>query len=229
MPFPETFEKLEAAGYRSARMEVCPDCHQSIEIFRTPAKREIAFQPMHNLLAQPIPHYQICKPSVLPASRELLGKAGWKYQHRGECYECKRATELWFDPEGEPVRFECMMGDDWPTVLHKCRVRDCTEAKNEPEEPKRPITPPESQQSHGGPSEGQHGAFKMYGVNDPNHQLIAVGYDPVDQVLRCRFQKAEYDYRGVPEDLYLKLRKVPWAYRQFRSTIKDKFPAKKVA
>lgn len=230
MPFPETFEKLEAAGYRSLRMEVCPDCHLSVEVYRTPAKREIAFQPMCNLLAVPVPHYQVCKPEPMPASKADLAKQGWKFQARTECFECKRAVESWMDRQGEPVKLECMMGDDWPVVLHRCRlVQSRTDEFKASEATRQPVTPSVPQTPVLEAPEGRNEGFKMYGVSDPNHQLLAVGYEPVDRILRCRFQKAEYDYRGVPEDLYLKLRRVPFAYRQFRSTIKDKFSAKKVA
>jgi hypothetical protein len=68
----------------------------------------------------------------------------------------------------------------------------------------------------------------MYGVNDPNHQLLAVGYDPVDCVLVCQWAKGKGKHTGVPEDLYLKLRRVPFAYRQYISTIKGKYPYTKV-
>lgn len=230
MPFPETFEKLEAAGYRSLRMEVCPDCHLSVEVFRTPAKREIAFQPMCNLLAVPVPHYQVCKPEPMPASKADLAKQGWKFQARTECFECKRAVESWLDRQGEPVKLECMMGDDWPVVLHKCRlVQSRTEVKNEPHEQELPNTSTEVQRGQEGAILGQQQAFKMYGVTDPNHQLLAVGYEPVDGILRCQWAKGLGEHRGVPEDVYMKLRTARFAYRQYQLTVKGKFPYTKVA
>lgn len=70
--------------------------------------------------------------------------------------------------------------------------------------------------------------MQMYGVRDPNHQMLAVGYEPVDGILRVQWRKGEGEHRGVPEDLYLKLRRVPFAYRQYQATIKGKFPYSKV-
>lgn len=70
--------------------------------------------------------------------------------------------------------------------------------------------------------------MQMHGVRDPNHQLLAVGYEPIDGVLRVQWRKGEGEHRGVPEDLYLKLRRVPFAYRQYQATIKGKFPYTKI-
>lgn len=68
----------------------------------------------------------------------------------------------------------------------------------------------------------------MYGVNDPNHQLLAVGYEPVSAVLYCRFKAATWKYKGVPEAKYLSLRRVPFAYSYFTKQIKSAYPAEKV-
>ena len=68
--------------------------------------------------------------------------------------------------------------------------------------------------------------MQMHGVTDPNHQLIAVGWE--NGTLRCRWRKGEGEHTGVPEDLFLKLRRVPFAYRQYNSTIKGKFPYTKI-
>ena len=40
--------------------------------------------------------------------------------------------------------------------------------------------------------------------------------------------KGKGQHTGVPEDLYLKLRRVPFAYRQYIATIKGKFPYEKM-
>ena len=63
-------------------------------------------------------------------------------------------------------------------------------------------------------------------MNDPNHQLIAVGWD--DGILVCQWAKGKGQHTGVPEDLYLKLRRVPFAYRQYIATIKGKYPYTKL-
>ena len=69
----------------------------------------------------------------------------------------------------------------------------------------------------------------MHGVTDPNHQLIAVGYEPVTGTLVCQFKTAKWSYAGVPENEYLKLRKNPFAYRIFTTNIKGKYPATKMS
>lgn len=225
MPFPPTFEALEAAGYRSLRMEVCPDCHLSIEVYRTPAKREIAFQPMCNLLAVPVPHYQVCKPEPLPASKADLGKSGWKTQGSVQCYECKRAIEGWIDPQGEPVKLECMMGDDWPVVLHKCRlVQSRTSPQNESGGTEGP---PEGKREQEGAIPGQQQAFKMYGVSGKN--VLAAGYDAERGTLRIRFPQATWDYFQVPEEKFVSIRRTPYADKFFTTSIRGKFNGKKVA
>ena len=68
--------------------------------------------------------------------------------------------------------------------------------------------------------------MQMHGVTDPNHQLIAVGWE--EGTLRCRWRKGEGEHTGVPEDLFLKLRRVPFAYRQYKATIQWKFPYTKI-
>ena len=69
----------------------------------------------------------------------------------------------------------------------------------------------------------------MYGVNDPNHQLVAVGYEPVGGILYCRFKTATWRYKGVAEATFMSLRRVPFAYSYFTKQVKAKFPAEKVA
>ena len=75
--------------------------------------------------------------------------------------------------------------------------------------------------------DAQVAGIKLYGVTDPNKQLIAVGWD--DGILVCQWAKGKGQHTGVPEDLYLKLRRVPFAYRQYIATIKGKFPYEKLS
>jgi len=53
-----------------------------------------------------------------------------------------------------------------------------------------------------------------------------VGWD--DGVLVCQFKTAKWSYAGVPEAEFVKLRRVPYAYRIFISNIKGKYPATKL-
>jgi hypothetical protein len=149
MPFPLDLESLLAAGYTFARSEICPVCQEPVEVFTTPGKRELAMQPMCELLRPAVRHYETCKPSI-------------------------------------------------PTP--------------EAQKPQEQAAVPRQ--------------IAMYGVNDPNHQLIAVGWD--DGILVCQFKTAKWSYAGVPEAEFVKLRRVPYAYRIFTTNIKGKYPATKM-
>jgi hypothetical protein len=64
MPFPINLESLLAAGYVFLRSETCPACREPVEVFTTPGKREIALNPMCELLRPAVRHYETCKPSI---------------------------------------------------------------------------------------------------------------------------------------------------------------------
>lgn len=64
MPFPINLESLLAAGYVFLRSETCPACQEPVEVFTTPGKRELAMQPMCELLRPAVRHYETCKPSI---------------------------------------------------------------------------------------------------------------------------------------------------------------------
>ena len=64
MPFPINLESLLAAGYVFLRSETCHACQEPVEVFTTPGKRELAMQPMCELLRPAVRHYETCKPSI---------------------------------------------------------------------------------------------------------------------------------------------------------------------
>jgi len=70
--------------------------------------------------------------------------------------------------------------------------------------------------------------MQMYGVRDPNGQLLAVGYEPVGGVLRVRWKKGEGENRGVPENVFVSIRKVPFAYAYYQKVVKGKYPYTKI-
>ena len=142
MPFPSNIELLIAAGCTFLRSETCQACREPVEVFTTPGKREIALNPMCELLRPAVRHYETCSP--LPTS------------------------------------------------------------KPEPPAPR----------------------VAMFGVNDPNHQLLAVGL--ADGVLVCQWAKGKGQHTGVPEDKFLSLKRVPYAYSYYTKTIKGKFPYTKL-
>ena len=193
MPFPLDLESLLAAGYTFARSEICPVCQEAVEVFTTPGKREIALNPMCELLRPAVRHYETC--NVTPKQEATNGSTGNDVQ----------------DAQGR----DSDRGVDG-AVGHASR--EVREADNEPSVQRGlPV----------GGHDAQGSGIKLYGVTDPNKQLLAVGWD--DGVLVCQWSKSKGQHTGVPEDLYLKLRRVPFAYRQYIATIKGKFPYEKLS
>ena len=162
MPFPINLESLLAAGYTFLRCETCPACREPVEVFASPGKRELAIDPMHQLLGPAVRHYETCNNRTNPVKPSLVV-----------------AT---VEPPPEP--------------------------------PQAPVPPPVLPQ------------IKMYGVTDPNHQLLSAGWS--DGTLVCQFAKGKGQYAGVPEDEYLKLRRARFAYRQLHTNIKGKYPYTKL-
>jgi hypothetical protein len=74
MPFPLDLESLLAAGYVFARTETCPVCQEAVEVFTTPGKREIALNPMCELLRPAVRHYEMC--NVTPKQEATNGSTG---------------------------------------------------------------------------------------------------------------------------------------------------------
>jgi len=60
MPFPINLESLLAAGYTFLRCETCHACREPVEVFASPGKREIALNPMCELLRPSVRHYETC-------------------------------------------------------------------------------------------------------------------------------------------------------------------------
>ncbi len=187
MPFPLDLESLLAAGYTFARSEICPVCQEAVEVFTTPGKREIALNPMCELLRPAVRHYETCNSA--PKQEAANGSTGNDVQDaQGR------------DSDGGP-------SGDSPRHLPVGRGHD------------QGVIP-------AGGRDAQGAGIKIYGVTDPNKQLIAVGWD--DGVLVCQFKTAKWSYAGVPEAEFVKLRRVPYAYRIFTTNIKGKYPATKM-
>jgi len=68
MPFPANLESLQAAGYVYSHWQVCPECGEGTEVWSTPGKRELAMQPMCELLRPAIRHYERC--NIAPKQEE---------------------------------------------------------------------------------------------------------------------------------------------------------------
>jgi hypothetical protein len=137
--------------------------------------------------------------------------SGYDYARWEHCAACGETVELYTTPGGRTIAMEPMCSRESPAVRHYlvCKPANPTPEEQKPQE--QAVAPQQ---------------IAMYGVNDPNHQLIAVGWD--DGVLVCQFKTAKWSYAGVPESEFYKLRRVPYAYRIFISNIKGKYPATKL-
>ena len=141
MPFPLDLESLLAAGYTFARSEICPVCQEAVEVFTTPGKREIAMNPMCELLRPAVRHYETC--NIAPKQEAANGSTGNDVQDA-------QGRDSDGGPNGDARR-------------HRVRWRkvDMTERLRIPGWRTRCSRP----------------GIKLYGVTDPNNQLIAVGWD----------------------------------------------------
>ena len=74
MPFPANLEALQAAGYVYSHWKVCSECGEGVEVWKTPGKRELAMQPMIELLRPAIRHYERC--NIAPKQEEKSGTQG---------------------------------------------------------------------------------------------------------------------------------------------------------
>ena len=146
-----------------------------------------------------------------PTTLAAMFSSGNDYARWEHCAACGEPVEIYTTPGGRTIAMEPMCSRESPAVRHYlvCKPANPTPEEQKPQE--QAVAPRQ---------------IAMYGVNDPNHQLIAVGWD--DGVLVCQWAKGKGQHTGVPEDLYLKLRRVLFAYRQYIATIKGKFPYTKM-
>ena len=215
MPFPINLESLLAAGYVFLRSETCPACQEPVEVFTTPGKRELAMQPMCELLRPAVRHYETC--NIAQKQEEQSGdqqlrraEANGSREQINPVVHDSHADELL----GEEGRDRGIGGSTGERVLRDgVGTNDRVSASVQREGVQR--------------TKGADGArIKLYGVTDPNHQLLAVGWD--DGVLVCQFKTAKWGYAGVPEAEFVKLKRAPYAYRIFTTNIKGKYPATKM-
>ena len=58
--------------------------------------------------------------------------------------------------------------------------------------------------------------------------IVSAGYDPVDGILAVQFAKSGlYRFKGVPENIWVSLRRVPFPDKYFTQTVKGKYPVEK--
>ena len=149
-----------------------------------------------------------------PLDQSALLAAGYEYLKWEKCGTCQLPVEVWTTPSKmRTVQMDPMPSYETPAVRHY----ETCEAAQPPPEPQRPHEQPSA----------PHVA--MFRVNDPNGQLLTVGYEPVAGILVCQFKTAKWSYAGVPEAEFLKLKRVPFAYRIFTTNIRGKFTATKLS
>jgi hypothetical protein len=101
MPFPLDLESLLAAGYTFARSEICPVCQEAVEVFTTPGKREIALNPMCELLRPAVRHYETC--NVTPKQEATNGSTGNDVQD-AQGRDSDRSAQVYSEHAGREVR-----------------------------------------------------------------------------------------------------------------------------
>ena len=215
MPFPTTLAAMFSSGYDYARWEHCAVCGETVELYTTPGGRTIAMEPMCSRESPAVRHYLTC--NIAQKQEEQSGdqqlrraEANGSREQINPVVHDSHADELL----GEEGRDRGIGGSTGERVLRDgVGTNDRVSASVQREGVQR--------------TKGADGAgIKLYGVTDPNKQLLAVGWD--DGVLVCQFKTAKWSYAGVPEAEFVKLRRVPYAYRIFISNIKGKYPATKL-
>ena len=202
MPFPSTLENLLASGYTFLRGSVCPECMEFVEVFKTPGEREIAMDPMCEMLRPAVRHYETCKP---------------KDVQDGSMGEQNHSSDTRDERPNKDAQGRDSNSGDAGESSNRCNgiVADAGAEDGRHEGSLRV-----------GGRDVSSAQIKLHGVTDPNHQLIAVGWS--DGVLVCQFKTAKWSYAGVPEAEFVKLRRSPFAYLIFTTNIKNKFPGTKV-
>ena len=68
--------------------------------------------------------------------------------------------------------------------------------------------------------------MQMQSIRGKN--IVSAGYDPVDGILAVQFAKSGlYRFKGVPENIWVSLRRVPFPDKYFTQTVKGKYPVEK--
>lgn len=138
-----------------------------------------------------------------PIDFEELLKAGYRHLRVDECPACHELVHVFSTPAKREIVLNEMTQAASPVVRH---FESCGQLVKQPE-----LVP-----------------IKLHGITDPNGQLIAAGYEPVEGILVIQFKTAKWSYQGVPENEFVKLKNARFAYRQFTTNIKGKFKGTKL-
>lgn len=200
MPFPKDLESLLEVGYEYLRWETCALCGLDVEVYLTPGKRELAMQPMIELLRPAIRHYIRCK--IAPKQEDKSGTQG--NQRQGT--------------EGTHGQRE----DSANAGLQKPAGRDSDSGTDGNHQSGRSGHGDERDavlqgRLHDSGRDAQGSGIKLYGVTDKN--MIAVGW--LDGTLAIQFRHGRYHYAGVPEDVFAKIRNNPFPNNMFVKLVKN--------
>ena len=160
---------------------------------------------------------------AFPSNLEELQAAGYVFHRTEPCLICKNNVEIFTTPGMREISLDPMYLLTSPAVRHYETCNTRTNPVETPQARPAPKPSPEPQQAQ---DAAGIDSIPMFGVSDPNRQLLSVGWR--DGVLVCQFAKGKGQYAGVPEDEYLKLRRARFAYRQLHTNIKGKYPYTKL-
>ncbi len=164
-----------------------------------------------------------------PSNLEEFLAAGYefirpeRYPDPDTCPVCGDAVENFTTPGQREISMNPMCHMLAPAVRHVLTCNTRTNPVDAPPVASAPNPSLEPQQAQG--AAGIDG-ISMFGVTDPNHQLLSAGWR--EGILVCQFAKGKGFYSGVPEVEFHKLRKVPFAYRILSTNIKGKYPYTKL-
>lgn len=158
-----------------------------------------------------------------PVDQKALMAAGYSYSTWQRCPVCSLDIEVWTSPGKRIIQMDPMPGFQSPAIRHFETCNNLTNPVAPPPVVPVPQPSPEPQTPHSG-SPGV--TVAMHGVTDPNHQLIAVGW--FSGTLVCQWAKGKGQHTGVPENIFITIRRVPFAYSYYQKTIKGKYPYTKL-
>jgi hypothetical protein len=161
---------------------------------------------------------------AFPSTMLELITAKYHFLRPDKCATCDEMVAIHSTPGGREIAINLTRTPDSPAVRHILTCNTRTNPVEPPQAVDTPKTSLEPQQTQGG---AEIDGIPMFGVTDPNRQLLSVGWR--DGVLVCQFAKGKGSYSGVPEAEFMKLRKVPFAYRILTTNIKGKYPYTKLS
>jgi hypothetical protein len=166
-----------------------------------------------------------------PSNLEELQAEGYEfirpemYPDLDTCPVCGDAVENFTTPGKRVISMNPMYHLLAPAVRH---VLTCNTRANTGDAPTAVDAPKPSPETQQGQGAAGIDSIPMFGVTDPNYQLLSVGWR--NGFMVCQFAKAKWSYGpGVPESELEKLRRARYAYRIFLANIKGNYSETKLS